>query len=116
MRKDAYKHTPEWGKYKALRAVGWTSFGVGVTATLVGGYLYLFVANTHGSDSSRPLLIPFYTGLGLTAASVPILVSAYHYRNKAKKIGMNMGMTRLSTPSVGQNMSYAPAMSLILTF
>ena len=51
---DAYKNTPEWGKYKALSTVGWTTFGVGMTATCVGGYLYLLFSNINGSDKAHP--------------------------------------------------------------
>lgn len=31
-----YKNTQEWSKYKVLRAIGWSSFGVGITATFYG--------------------------------------------------------------------------------
>ena len=58
----------------------------------------------------------FFSGLGLTAASVPVLVSAYYYRNKAKKIGLSMGIAQLSTPSLRQNISYTPAMNFTITF
>lgn len=120
MRNDAYKHTPEWGKYKALRAVGWTSLGVGIPAFAVGVVL-AYATNSDNSDMGSDGLataaaITASTGAALTVASIPILFVAYHYRYKAKQIGMNMGMTSLSTPSVGQNMSYAPAMSLTFTF
>ncbi len=114
--KDAYKNTPEWGKYKALRAVGWTTFGVGVTATGVGGFLYLALSSINGSEKAQPGAIVFFSGLGLTAASIPILVSAYHYRNKAKKIDMSMSVTQISTPTINQNLSYTPAMNFTITF
>ena len=110
---DDYKNTPEWGKYKALRTVGWTTFGVGMTATCVGGYLYLLLANLSGNGEAGA--IEFFSGLGVTAASVPILISAYHYRSKAKKIGLSMGVTQLSTPTFGQNLSYTPAISFAIT-
>ena len=115
---DAYKNTPEWGKYKALRAVGWTTFSVGMTATGVGAIVSLALSSIHGSNHDKtqagPIII--YSGLGLTAASIPILVSAYHYKNKAKKIGMSMGVTRLSAPTFGQNLSYTPAMNFTISF
>ena len=110
---DAYKNTPEWGKYKALRTVGWTTFGVGMTATCVGGYLYLLLANLSGNGEAGAIV--FFSGLGVTAASVPILISAYHYRCKAKKIGLSMGVTQLSAPTFGQNLYYTPAISFAIT-
>lgn len=114
LKNDAYKNTPEWGKYEALRTVGWTTFGVGMTATCVGGYLYLLLANLSGNGEAGAIV--FFSGLGVTAASVPILISAYHYRSKAKKIGLSMGVTQLSAPTFDQNLSYTPAMNFTITF
>ena len=116
--KDAYKNTPEWGKYKALRAVGWTTFGVGVTAAGVGTIVSLALASIHGSNSDKTKAGPIIlcSGLGLTVASIPILFSAYHYRNKAKKIGMSMGLTQISKPTINQNLSYTPAMNFTIIF
>lgn len=115
---DAYKNTPEWGKYKVLCTVGWTTFGVGIAATGVGTVVCLALGSIHGSDRNKTQAghIILYSGLGLTAASIPILISAYHYRNKAKKIGMSMGVTQLAAPTFGQNMSYTPAVNFAVTF
>ena len=112
------QNTPEWGKYKALRAVGWTTFGVGVTATGVGTIVSLALASIHGSNSDKTKAGPIIlcSGLGLTVASIPILFSAYHYRNKAKKIGMSMGLTQISKPTINQNLSYTPAMNFTIIF
>lgn len=114
---DSYKNTPEWGKYKALRTVGWTTFGVGIAA-ITTGVLLLFTSNSDlGSDAmSTASKVAMISGAAITVASVPILCVAYHNRDKAKKIGMSMGVTQLSTPAIGQNMSYVPAMSLSVTF
>ena len=115
---EAYKNTPEWGKYKALRAVGWTTLGVGVAATATG-VMFCFASNSDlGSDAmsaaSKALMI---SGGVITVASLPIISVAYHYRNKAKKTGViGMGMTRLSAPAIGQNMAYFPAMNFTVTF
>lgn len=114
---DAYKNTPEWGKYKALSAVGWTALGVGVAMTTTG-VLLCFTSNSDlGSDAmstaSKALMI---SGGVISVASIPIISVAYYNRNKAKKIGVGMGMTQLSTPTVGQNICYTPAMNFTITF
>ncbi|MDE6116233.1 MAG: hypothetical protein K2O30_10020 [Duncaniella sp.] len=114
---DDYQNTPEWGKYKALRTVGWTTFGVGIAATTTGALL-LFASNSDlGSDAmptaSKALMI---SGGVITIASIPIISIAYHNRNKAKKIGINMGVTQLSAPIIGQNIAYTPAMNFTITF
>lgn len=114
---DTYKNTPEWGKYKSLRAVGWTTFGVGLAATTTG-VLLLFTSNSDlGSDAmSTASKVTMISGAAITVASVPILCVAYHHKNKAKKLGMSMGITQLSTPTFGYNLSYTPAMNFTITF
>lgn len=110
-----YKQTAEWGKYKALRAVGWTSFGVG-SAAIVGGFLtYLIESSFTGKHTAAgPALM--IGGGALTIASVPLLVSAYHYRNKAKKMSLNMGVSHITTPSLTTNTHITPALSFALNF
>lgn len=115
---DAYKNTAEWSKYKTLRAIGWTTFGVGVATTGVGVVVSLALASIHGPNRDKTVAGPIVlcSGLGMTAASIPILISAYHYRSKAKKIGMNMGVTQLTAPTIGHTLSYTPAMNFTITF
>lgn len=110
-----YKQTAEWGKYKALRAVGWTSFGVG-SAAIVGGFLtYLIESSFTGKHTAAgPALM--IGGGALTIASVPLLVSAYSYRNKAKKMSLNMGVSHITTPSLTTNTHITPALSFALNF
>lgn len=114
---EDYKNTPEWGKYKSLCAVGWTTFGVGIAATTTG-VLLLFTSNSDlGSDAmSTASKVTMISGAAITVASVPILCVAYHNRNKAKKIGMSMGVTQLPTPTSEYNLSYTPAMNFTITF
>lgn len=114
---EAYKNTPEWGKYKALSTVGWTTFGIGIAATTTGVIL-LFTSNSDlGSNTmSTASKATIISGTAITAASIPIICVAYHNKHKAKEIGMNMGITRLSAPSIGQNLSYTPALNFTITF
>ncbi|WP_303028708.1 hypothetical protein [uncultured Duncaniella sp.] len=110
-----YKQTAEWGKYKALRAVGWTAFGVGTPITLVGlvgGAIAIF----GGYNLSAPWIALLGTGGVLTLSSVPILISAYHYRNKAKKMSLNLGVSSITTPSLTTNTHFTPALSFALNF
>lgn len=115
---DAYKQTPEWTKYKTLRTVGWTTFGVGVATVGAGLYTSILLANLHGSRSDKTKAGPIvtFTGLGLTAASIPILACAYYYRHKAKKTYMSVGVTQLSAPTFGAGLSYTPAMNFTIMF
>ena len=56
---DAYKNTPEWGKYKALSTVGRMTFGVGMTAHVWAAicifYFQILTAPTrHTPDELNP--------------------------------------------------------------
>lgn len=114
---EAYKNTPEWGKYKALRAVGWTTLGIGVATTATGTLLCLVSNSDLGSDAmsgaSKALMI---SGGVITMASIPIISIAYYNRNKAKKIGLSMGISQIVTPTMQLNMAYNPAINFAITF
>lgn len=110
-----YKQTAEWGKYKALRAVGWTAFGVG-SAAFVGGVLTFLIESSFTGKHSAAGPALMIGGGALTIASVPLLVSAYSYRNKAKKMSLNMGVSHITTPSLTTNPHISPTLSFALNF
>lgn len=112
---EAYKNTPEWGKYKSLRTVGWTLFGVGL-GTGAGGIITAGVISILSDNSPAPGWAIAGVGAGLTVASIPILVTAYHYRGKAKKIGMSLGMSPLYVPQIGNQWSSTPGINFAITF
>lgn len=112
-----YKSTPEWGKYKALRTVGWSALGVGVTATAAGLFFWLASNTDIGSDAmALGGSITAIAGAGITLASVPILCVAYHNRYKAKKMALNLGVTHISNPVSSTQFNTAPALSLSFNF
>lgn len=110
-----YKNTQEWGKYKALRAVGWTAFGVGVPATLVGLFLCGVALDASPAAGTAGAIVTI-SGGALTLSSIPILITAYNYRNKAKKMALNVGVTSINAPSISNRIDYKPALSLALSF
>lgn len=111
-----YKKTQEWGKYRALRAVGWSALGVGVPVTLTGLYGMAIEYVHSGNGINGPFFIVTLVGGALTLSSIPILISAYHYRNKAKKIALNVGVTSINTHTFSNRIDYTPALSFALTF
>lgn len=110
-----YKKTAEWGKYKALRAVGWSTLGIGVPATLTGLFL-CGLAIDASPEAGTAAAIVTISGASLTVASIPILITAYHYRNKAKKMALNVGVSSLNVPAGMNRTDFAPALSLALNF
>lgn len=110
-----YKNTQEWGKYKALRAVGWSAFGVGVPATLVGLFLCGVALDASPAAGTAGAIVTI-SGGALTLSSIPLLISAYHYRNKAKKMALNVRVSSINTPSISNRIDYTPALSFALNF
>ncbi|MCM1356366.1 MAG: hypothetical protein NC212_08185 [Staphylococcus sp.] len=110
-----YKNTQEWGKYKALRAVGWSAFGVGVPATLVGLFLCGVALDASPAAGTAGAIVTI-SGGALTLSSIPLLISAYHYRNKAKMMALNVGVTSINAPSFSNKIDCTPALSFALNF
>lgn len=116
-----YKKTREWRTYTALRAVGWTMFGIGTPALIGGAFVYVVTtalsnAEGGGGHDGIPLEgVIMIAGGATVIASIPILVCAYRYRDKAKR--MAVSMSSISMPSCnGYGRTFAPALRVALTF
>lgn len=109
-----YKTTKEWKKYKALRAVGWSALGLGIPVTF-GGLVGVGVSAIDG-DSYGGFIAMLAAGGVLTLSSIPILISAYHYRKKAKKIALELRMASVYNPTINNRQSFQPALGLTLRF
>jgi len=73
-----------WRRHKTLKTVGWTLAGVGGTATLFGIVGKLIDKSTnenYSHESNAHWNIVIFSGLGVTAASVPCLICS----NRAKR-------------------------------
>lgn len=110
-----YKKTQEWGKYTVLRAVGWTTFGVGMATLSAGVITFLFESSLTGKHSATATALSVGGGV-LTLSSIPILISAYHYRNKAKKLSLNVGVSSINATTILNIIDYTPALSFALNF
>lgn len=109
-----YKTTKEWKRYKALRAVGWSALGLGIPVTL-GGLVGVGVSAIDGDPYGGFIAILAAGGV-LTLSSIPILISAYHYRKKAKKIALELRMASVYNPTINNCQSFQPALGLTLRF
>lgn len=111
-----YKNTPEWGKYKTLSAIGWSFLGVGVAAGVTGPFV--MIVNHEMSPNPAPWIgaTIWGTGIALTAASIPILILAYHYRWKAKKRDIDIGLSSLDIPLSNGRFTTLPAFNLSISF
>ena len=110
-----YKKTPEWRKYKILRAIGWSLLGAGCVTTYFGFGWLVTSAGIAGSVEA-PHIITLSTGVGAILGGLGILSWAYNCRKKAKETRFQVGITQLASPEVGQRISCTPGISLALTF
>lgn len=110
-----YKKTKEWKKFKVLRACGWTTLAIGIPTTL-GGIVLAAFADSQNGNGGGPGVPVIVSGGVITLASVPLLISAYHYRNKAKNLGIGIGLSAITTPCYKYCMSYNPALSVSFSF
>mgnify|MGYP001031307655 CR=1 FL=1 len=110
-----YKQTDEWRKYKIMRAVGWSALGASVPLVFFGVAFTGFSSMYNDQDLQAlglGLLIP---GGTLLVGSIPVLICAYNYRNKARN--MSFGVSAVHTPGLnGGSMAYTPALSVSLSF
>ena len=113
---DAYKNTPEWGKYLTLRAVGWSCLGVGVAAGVTGPFIMILLGELNGHDKAWPGAVVWGTGIALTAASIPMLAVAYHTRSAIKKRYLNMGLTSIKVPTYTGMTEFAPGINFSISF
>ncbi len=88
------------------------SLGLGLTNTFTGLVVAAFQAVFHDSiDAGLPVII---TGRVVTLASIPVLIRAYQFRSKAKKLALSIGVTRLHSSNVPTSVAKpatAPALS-----
>ena len=115
-----YKKTKEWTAYKALRAVGWSAFGVGIPLALAGTGLGIATGGSWNDETAaiKPIKMVI-AGLSLLGSSIPILICAYYFKDKAKAKAaqMKLAFSTINTPKVANvGSSYAPALSFTLTF
>lgn len=117
-----YKDTKEWQKYKTLRAIGWSFLGGG-TACIIMSPILALTTITWDPDGKHKrnwkdiaVATTFYTALAMTVASVPILICAYNYRNKAKKMNANLGISYINTQQPFATDLTTPALALTLNF
>lgn len=110
-----YKQTDEWRKYKIMRAVGWSALGASVPLVFFGVAFTGFSSMYNDQDLQAlglGLLIP---GGTLLVGSIPVLICAYNYRNKARN--MSFGVSAIHTPGLNSgSMADTPALSLSLSF
>ncbi len=110
----SYKLTPEWKTHKKCQAWGWTTFGVG-SAMMIVGFMGDFIDNWERPTPRNRFKILGFTGVALTAASVPLFVFSIKNKNKARSISMGTGALASPTRN-GSGMAYTTGMSIGISF
>jgi len=110
------KDTKEWRKYKTLRAIGWSFLGVGPVATITGFGIVLAGGLSGDRRAVTAGGIISWTGIFMGIASIPLLICAYNYRDKAKKMNANLGISYINTQQPFATDLTTPALALTLNF
>ncbi|WP_300762673.1 hypothetical protein [uncultured Parabacteroides sp.] len=110
----SYKLTPEWKTHKKCQAWGWTTFGVG-SAMMIVGFMGDFIDNWERPTPRNRFKILGFTGVAITAASVPLFAFSIKNKNKARSISMGTG-TLAAPLRNGSGMAYTTGMSIGISF
>lgn len=115
-----YKNSKYWKRYKSLLTAGWVCLGTGV-AFGVGGYFLLFAAYNTAHDAAADALaitgsLMLFSSPVLIVASIPLLSTAYYNRYKAKKMKLDVGVSKILLKSASPYAMQTPALSLSLNF
>lgn len=89
--KTRYVYMPEkvkdhdyyYNKSKALIPTGYVLFGIGVGATIGGAVGATDHYNIFSGEGGGYLVL-FVAGVGCLASSIPVLITGYHYKHRAK--------------------------------
>lgn len=110
----AYKLTPEWKKHKKCQAWGWTTLGVG-SAMMMYGFWGMAMERDDVAKSTPKYAALAYTGIAVTAASVPLFV--FSIKNKKKARSLCLGSNALAAPMRnGSGMAYTGGVSIGISF
>jgi hypothetical protein len=113
-RKIVDKTSTHWKTYLALRAVGWSAFGVGIGASFVGLVGFAGEYAAHGPNHNIWYAPFFFGGPALFVASIPTLICAYYQRHKA--IIYSVGYRSIPVAQPTGNAYNMPALSLSIHF
>jgi len=114
--KPAYKDSLYWKRYKAQRALGWTSLGLGISTVGIGFFGgYIDDLPSRWSDVKPGWKTLFYSGICLTAVSIPLFV--FSHRNKREVRSFSMGADCITTPAItGGSRNSQPALAFRFCF
>ncbi len=119
--KKLYKQTKYWGRYKTLRAIGWSMFGVGTLGTafcVVGGAIDLYFCHHEDYDREKRMWNTLICSGGvIMAGSIPVIVLAYKNRAKAKRsVRLAPACSCISVDMPTGHSEIVPAVGINVTF
>ena len=113
---ESYKQTKDWKTYKALNVTGWCVLGVGVPMTLCGSFLLAYHAQMEEGDPWIWSIVLTAAGGALTLSSIPLLITANHYKKKAKLNNLSLDITNINTRDYLGHHINTPAISFTYSF
>lgn len=111
---NSYKSTSDWKTYKTLNILGWSALGVGIPTTFYGlngaglGNIY---------SGNAGIFIPVtIVGGALTLSSIPLLIIAHRYKQKALNSAYSIGLSEIKTPTYFGRPLHTPTITLAINF
>lgn len=107
-----YRLTPEWKKYKILKASAWTAFGVGgamLTGGCIGDAIDNYEVGTNGIK--KRFRVVWCIGIGVTLSSIPLFI--YAHKNKKKALSISATNQTIFMP---MQVEQQPALALRFSF
>ncbi len=97
-------------KYHTRRWLGWTALGVGSLTTFVG---ICFSIQEGEFNFAGPGSVILAGGL-VTLSSIPLLISAYHFKHKARRL--EMSLSAIEVPKYVDRASCVPSLRFAVNF
>ena len=99
-------------KAKILKAIGWTSLGVGIPTMATG--FFCAVATVYNGGNQKVWCGVCFTGVGLIIGSIPLFI--YAHKNKQKALSLSVGSTSMTVPALNGAMQTEPVFALRIDF
>ena len=106
MRGVFQEYTSDLSKYATRSLLGYGALFVGIPTTIIGG-----LSISH--DNSAPIGAVIIGGM-ITLSSIPLLISAYHFKHKARRL--EMSLSAIEVPKYVDRTSCVPSLRFAVNF
>lgn len=115
----SYKQTKYWKRHNVYKTCAWSAMGLGIASFGAGTIVCMAsLADDHDNNSGEIGGTLVLSGIGLSAASIPMFILAYRNKYKAKESVLDVSLNATGIPTVsalGQT-QIQPALGISVNF